>query len=248
MIDSGMSLPVGFMKNFLIMTYKFIINPKETYYISKNIIKGLWRYYKIRDRKYNFVINRRLSHHTIYPDGTLITFTKYSIFMLDNGNFKIKKSYRSENDGLIDKKRKVDMSKMPEIYMHLNKDVKEDRFKDFLTITELITSKKTGSRFFSEKSYNDSNEIIYQYSIQYTKLSRFEHFSFFVSMTIPKEFDRVSKSDGLIIRPNLYGIYEFHSKIDKQGKNSHMFEPILHDTNNKEIKVTHSPSLYYIGV
>lgn len=242
------TVPAGIFKSIGLAGWSFIKKPKENYYICKNAIKGLWRYYIDRDKEYNFVINKRLSHHTIYPDGTLITFTKYSIFMLDDGHFKIKKSYKSENNELNeDGTRKVDMCKMPEIYMSLDDKVKENRFTDFLLITELTSPSKIGSRFIAKKVNSTSNEEIFHYDIRYTKLKRFDKFSFFVSMSVPGEFDRTSKSDGLVIEPDLYGVYEFHSKIDKQSKNSKMFEPVLYDADKKEKDATHSESLFYIG-
>ena len=246
MID-GISFPVGFFKYTFFIFKRFATKPRESYYISKNILRGFWRYYVHKDKKYNFVINRRLSHHTIYPDGTLITHTKYTIFMLDDGHFKLEKYYESENNEREDGKRKVDMSQCPDIYLSLDEQVQEDRFKEFLLVAELASQTKPGSRFIAKIDRKKSTQKKLEYYIRYTKLKKFTIFSFFVSLSVPREFDRKSKSDRLGIEPKMYGVYEFHSKIDKQSKDSKLFEPVLYDRDDKEIRANNSESLFYIG-
>lgn len=242
------TIPIGLIKHAAVGIYHFAINPRESLHICCNATKGIWRYYVDKDKKCNFVVNKRLSHHTIYPDGTLITHTEYSIFMLDNGTFSIEKYYESENDELNDdNSRKVDMTKFSKIYMDLDENVQENRFKDFLLVTELTSESKNGSRFIAHQIKNFSNIKKFAYAIKYTKLKRFSKFSFFVSMSIPREFDRSTKRDRLDIEPNLYGVYEFHSKVDKQCKNSKMFEPVLHNKDGKEEVPKHSESFFYIG-
>lgn len=249
MLDGGhISVPFGFIKSSFNILYSFVTKPKETWYIYKNRFFGLWRYYIQKEKKYNFIVDKRLSHHTIYPDGTLITHTKYSVFMLDNGHFEIDKYYISENNELNENgSRKVDMSQCPDIYLTLDENVKENRFRNFLLIVELVSPSATGSRFISKIIRKKSNEKELHYYIKYTKLKKFTKFSFFVSLSVPKEFDRESKKDRLGIEPNMYGLYEFHSKVDKQCKESRLFEPILYDIHGKEQPAKHSASLFYIG-
>jgi len=246
MIDGG-HFSFGFLKYLFFIFKSFLTKPKESYYISKNIVRGFWRYYVKKDKKYNFVINRRLSHHTIYPDGTLITHTKYTIFMLDDGHFKLDKYYESENDEIDDGYRKVDMSKCPDIYLKLDENVRENRFKEFLLVAELVSGAKIGSKFIAKIDRKKTDEKTLHYYVRYTKLKKFTIFSFFVSLSVPREFDRKSKSDRLGIEPSMYGVYEFHSKIDKQSRDSNLFEPILYDIDGKEKNAKHSDSLFYIG-
>ena len=52
MIDGG-SVPIGFFKYIFFIFKKFLTRPKESYYISKNILRGFWRYYVQKDKKYN---------------------------------------------------------------------------------------------------------------------------------------------------------------------------------------------------
>ncbi|MDQ7044732.1 MAG: hypothetical protein Q9M40_07035 [Sulfurimonas sp.] len=247
MID-GFTVPTGLLKSSVIGIWKFATSPKDTYHICCNALKGFYRYYVNKDKKYNFVINERLSHHTIYPDGTLITHTHYSILMLDDGNFHLEKFYESENDELKEGgERKVDMNGFSKIYLELDENVKENRFRDFLLVTELTTERKKGSKFIAKPLTDECTDKRFSYFIKYTKLKRFANFSFFVSMSIPREFDRASKKDALVIEPDMYGIYEFHSKVDKQCKDSKIFEPVLHDKNGKEEKAQHSDHFFYIG-
>ena len=167
--------------------------------------------------------------------------------MLDDGHFKLEKYYESENDEFENGCRKVDMSKCPDIYLSLDENVKENRFKEFLLVAELVSETKIGSRFIAKINRKKTDETTLYYYVRYTKLKKFTVFSFFVSLSVPREFDRKSKNDRLGIEPKMYGIYEFHSKIDKQSRDSKLFEPILYDIDKQEKSAKHSESLFYIG-
>ena len=83
-----------------------------------------------------------------------------------------------------------------------------------------------------------------KYDINYTNLSFLNTFSFYVSMTIPREFDRVHKREKLTIEP-IYGRYEFFYQIDKQNKDCGSFVPEL------DMKIDHKAkeidSIFYSG-
>lgn len=223
--------------------YLGLKNPKKTFYKIKNLTRGCFRYYIKKDKTYNFVVDERITHHTIYPNGTLITDSIYTITMIDKGNFKTEKYYYSENNEKDNNLYKVDLSKMPKCKHKLDETIKENRFNDLLTIVELKSGYKNGSKFFVDKEKRSQKK--YSYNIHFTNLGYFHTFSFYVSMTIPREFDRKNKKDELKIEP-IYGVYKFISKIDKQSKDCYSFVPEL--INNGEIS-TPNPieNIYYHG-
>jgi len=165
--------------------------------------------------------------------------------MISGGNFKVSKSYTSENNELENnKQRKVDMKNMPACKLKLDNTVQEDRFKDLLTIAELKTALNHGSKFFVSNEKSNNKE--YTYDINYTNLKNFHTFSFYVSMTIPKEFDRKDMKDSILIDP-IYGIYEFTSKIDKQSKDCYNFVPEIVQKEKGKNGIT-IDNAYYHGL
>lgn len=239
-IEPVLELKIPYLTPILIAIKTLFLDFRYFIAVSINIICGLWRYYIIKDTTaHNFVVNKRLSHYTVYKDGTLIVHNTYNILMLSDGDFKINKNHKTENPD------RVDMKKFKKIYEVLDSGVEENRFSDFLAVASLINGKKQGSRFYSEIKEDECTSEKFEYSIKYTNLNKFDRFSFFVFTTIPKEFARESKKDGLIMT-DIYGEYEFHFKIDKQSKDSGKFSPKLID-NGKEQKPKHSDSIFYIG-
>jgi len=242
MVD--MTVPTGIIWKVLIYGWNFIKSPKVNISIIANFIGGLKIYYIDKDKKNNFVVNKRLTHHTIYPDGTLISHTQYEIMMLDNGNFEILKSYTSENDEINnDGKRKVTMTQYKNIYTDFSCQIKENRFKDYLLVTGLIETSRNHNKFIPKIKTQDEKSI--EYTIKYAKQKRFSTFKFYVSITVPNEFDRKDKRDALIIEP-IYGLYEFHSKIDKQSEHNNEFYPELY-IKGKPVEVEPIKSIYYTG-
>ena len=241
---ADVTVPIGIVWRMLKYTWTFIKSPKINLAIVSNFIGGLKIYYIDNNKKNNFVVNKRLTHHTIYPDGTLISHTEYEIMMLDNGNFEIQKSYTSENDEkTIAGKRKVIMSRYNKIYTDFTSQIKENRFKDYLLVAGLINQSENHNKFIPKIKTKDEASI--KYTIKYANQKRFSTFKFYVSITVPQEFNRKNKKDALIIEP-IYGLYEFHSKIDKQSEHNDEFYPELY-IQGKTKEVEPIKSIYYTG-
>lgn len=226
---------------------RIILKPKETLHITINFIKGLWRYYISKDKKHNFVVNKRITKHTIYPNGTLLIDSLYSITMIDAGNFKLEKGYRTENkEKNANHKYKINFrGAIKQVYTKLDCNVTENRFSDFLLVVELSSHLKNGSKFIPQIT-KESRDVV-KYEILYTNLKIFENFEFSVIQTIPGEFDRANKYDTIHIEP-IYGLYEFHSKIDRQSKDCEFFAPVIQEEKQKS-QYMPSPenSLFYSG-
>lgn len=242
MVDFNLS-SFGVVK-FLGFLPKLLRAPRENIAILTNIVKMCWRFYIKKDKKYNFAVNRRIMEHTIYPSGTLITTTKYSITMIGGGRFETERYFKSDNNELdIDGCRKVDMTRFSTIYRELNEHIKENRFNDYLIIAAQSTQGGDTSRFIP-KIIKQTQEKI-RYSIEYTHLKIFQTFEFYIYISIPREFDRTNSIDRLNIEP-IYGVFEFYSKVDKQRKYSAMYAPRLIN-NNKEVTGKPIKSLFYYG-
>ncbi len=237
-------VPISIAWKLLKGITKCAMHPKETCAISTNMIYWLAKYHIKRDKAQNYVINRRVTDHTILQDGTLITHTRYSITMLDNCTlFSMKKFYGSDNNELEHEIRKVDMEHYIDIYKELNEHVRENRFKDYLIVCELIDGPRKGSKFIP-KITNKTPEKL-EYVIEYSNLKIFDTFEFFVSITVPREFDRSNMYDQLGIDP-VYGIFDFTSKVDKQRKNSNKYLPKIRQ-GNKIIDSKPVDNIFYTG-
>jgi hypothetical protein len=222
---------------------KAVKTPIKSFYKSINILRGLYRYYVDKNSEFNFVVDERDTHHTILRDGTLISHSIYKITMLAGGDFQTPKHYKSENKEKDESGvSKVNLLNM-KCYDKLDHYVTEDRFTDPLTIVELVSPKISGTKFFI--SNETPTKLKFAYKINYTNLSFFDTFTFYVSMTIPKEFNRKHKKEVLKIAP-IYGVYRFVYKIDKQNSDCGSFVPKL--TQKKNYKEKDIDSMYYSGI
>lgn len=222
---------------------KCAAHPQEICATSMNTLYWIKEYYIKKNKTQNFIVNKRTTDHTILQDGTLITFTRYSITMLDNGTFYTEKYYISDNYEEENGKRKVDMSQYQQIYQKLDHNVKENRFKEHLIIASLIDGHYKGSKFVADIINKTEKKL--DYYIKYPKLKRFQSFEFFVCITVPREFDRNDAYDSLKIEP-IYGIFEFTSKVDKQRHNSHKYLPIIKQAG-REIEGIDIDNIFYTG-
>ena len=182
-----------------------------------------------------FAINKRVTEHIIYKDGTLILYSKYYIEMLQDGDFILEKGYGAVSPN-------TDLTKINHIYTSF-KDIKKDRFRNYLLVTEIQEKINRDVSVFKSELLDVTSNLL-KYKINYTNLKKGDKFSFCISITIPKEFSDVSNMDEMLIKYN-YGIYEFISKIDKQHPLSNKFSPICKLENNLE--PSSKSNIYYTG-
>lgn len=248
MVDVSISpiMAISILQRFL----KIIKNPKKSYYITRNLIRGFWNFHFYEGKP--FVINERIVQYTIYPNGEFILFSNYDITMLTNIDFELDKFYETENTY-----NKVDLRKMESAKYKFDSEITKNRFKDYLNVVELnSTSNQTNDMsVIQEKTTIDK----YEYTIIYPGRKRFNNFTFSLSTTIPDEFNRKDMNFSSIIQP-MYGIYTLLIQLDKQSLNSKIFVPEIHSSHSEEKDIKNSKksdidtmhysdinTMYYIG-
>lgn len=183
-----------------------------------------------------FAINKRITEHVIYSDGTLILYSKYFIEMLKDGDFKLEKGYIAVNDN-------TNLKKINKIYDSFKNVGVKNRFKNYLLVCEINDKVKRDVSVFKTKIKEVTEKELF-YEIIYTNLKKGDKFSFCISITVPKEFEH-KKQDIMWIKYN-YGIYEFISKIDKQNKKSRRFSPVCEIKENRLTPTSYN-NIYYNG-
>jgi hypothetical protein len=183
-----------------------------------------------------FAINKRITEHIIYSDGTLILNSKYFIEMLKDGDCKLKKGYIAINNN-------TNLQKINKIFDSFENVGTKNRFKNYLLVCEIEEKVKRDISIFKTNIDKTTEKEIF-YSVIYTNLKKGDKFSFSISITIPKEFED-KKEDSMQIKYE-YGIYEFISKIDKQNLKSKVFSPIC-EIKEKRLIPQSFNNIYYNG-
>jgi hypothetical protein len=215
-----------------------------------NRLIWIFKFYILKDKSREYIIDKRVTDHIIYCDGHFIAHTTYKIFMLTSSDFEMKKGFTSTNIG------KVDLSS-PKKYS----SCKDNRFNSHIIKVEKIEKYSEGnlnikftdvSKEQKEKLKEIYSSIDYKKDTTFFKIRQdgqkvFSSFSFSLYMSIPKEFkNRKNLNDEIYLNNKCYGIFEYNLKIDRDSIDLNKFSPKLSINGNYSIP-KHLMDTFYEG-
>lgn len=221
---------VGRVVHFLLNAWDGFIDVLKKY---KNRIKWLYKYYIDGEKGRKYIVDKRVSKNVIYCNGHLIVLNEYTIFMLDNSDFNMKKGFKTSNSS------HTDFSNITE-----NKNCSENRFNSCIVRAETLNKKVDGTLQITNLK---STKKTIKFEVNVDARRRFEVFNFGLYLSLPKEFYMRNNLDDLImIKENIYGKFELELKIDKDAPQRSKFAPFL-AIDEEYLKPEITEDLFYIG-